>query len=70
MYINHYALKCYTITLCSTNFSYLAFTLRQDEQYAESFFNQLAAEERQYGYYQHDNATAHTTAKMMMLYMR
>jgi hypothetical protein len=24
------------------------------------FFNQLTAEERQYGYFQQDNATAHT----------
>jgi hypothetical protein len=29
------------------------------------FFNQLTAEERQYGYFQHDNATAHTANATM-----
>jgi hypothetical protein len=48
----------------------LAFTLRQNEQHAESFFNQLTAEEREHGYFQQDNAIAHTVAKFMMLYMR
>jgi hypothetical protein len=39
---------------------------RYDNDVLNPFFNQLTAEERQYGYFQQDNATGHTANSAMV----